>query len=134
MALLTKAAILAVDDLKLERVPVPEWGADAEVLLRTFTGLERAQFEEEVLGNAEKPAEKHLFLAELLARTLVGEDGERLFQTREDTRAILDKNGAVLVRLGGIASKLNGLSKEEQEVITKNSEPAQNGALSSDSH
>ena len=50
--LLTKDEILRADDLRLERVEVPEWGG--EVVLRTMTGTERDAFEAELVEGREQ--------------------------------------------------------------------------------
>jgi hypothetical protein len=110
--ILTREQIAAVDDLKIEHVPVPEWGPDAEVLMKTMSGTERALFEDAIVTE--------------------GPDGVLLFRTAEEVSQLMAKNGTILLRLSGIAARLNGLSKEAQEAITKNSESAPNGASSSD--
>jgi hypothetical protein len=128
MALLSREAIVAVDDLKIERVTVPEWGG--EVLIRTMNGLERSQFDSDIIveRNGERDVDKQRFFSELLSRTLVGEEGSRLFASPEEVRQLMGKSGEVLTRLGQVALRINGLSRESQEEITKNSEPAPNGA------
>ena len=135
--LLTKDEILRADDLRLERVEVPEWGG--EVLLRTMTGTERDAFEAELVEGREQGGggvgriNYRNLRARLLALCTVGEDGARLFSTPEDVAALGGKSAGALDRLFKVAQRLNGLSAQEVDDLTKNSEPAPNGGSTSDS-
>src|SRR6267142_4148884 len=112
MALLSREQILEADDMKIVRAPVDEWEPGGEVLLRTMSGLERAQFDADVIVTKDGVVDldKVKYFSELLARTLVSEDGQRLFSTAAEVQQLMTKNGAVLTRLGRIALRINGLS------------------------
>lgn len=105
--LLSKSNILAVDDLKQEDVPVPEWGGT--VRLRTLTGTERDAFGQALMGTDGK-ADMTNYRARLLASCMVAEDGSALFSSAE-VGALGAKSGAVLDRLFRVADRLNGLGE-----------------------
>lgn len=110
---LTREAILAAQDLRRERVEVPEWGGD--VFVRTMTGTERDEFEEFLLK-----AKARGMRAELVARTLTDEAGVRLFQKAEDIELLGGKASAALDRLFTVAQRLNGFSQQDIEDLEGN--------------
>lgn len=115
MALLTRDAILAADDLKRETVAVPEWGGD--VLVRCMTGQERAAFDEavyEITDDGKAKVRQGRFQGELCARTMCDESGDLLF-TAEDVAGLAKKSAAALARVQQVALKLNGLAPESVE-------------------
>lgn len=118
--ILKRDAILATEDLKKELVKVPEWGG--EVYVRCMTGTERDAFESEAYNVKGKNVEinKDNFRSRLLVRVLVDEKGERLFSD-QDVSALGAKSAKTLDRLFTVAMKVNGLSKDDVEDLTKNS-------------
>lgn len=119
MAALSREAILAVEDIKREQVPVPEWGGD--VFVRGLTGTERDAFETSLwTGDGEgKKFKAENIRAKLLVRSLVDESGQRLFRD-EDEAALGGRNAAVLDRLFDVAQRLSGLGKKDVENAVKN--------------
>lgn len=117
MALLTAAEILAAEDVRLEKVSVPEWNGD--VYIRNLTGraLDAYQFS---LANDKGELDFTDRRAKLLARCLCDEKGKRLFNEQQ-IEALSGKSSDVLVRLFDIAEKHNKLDKESREAIAKNS-------------
>lgn len=116
---LDKEAILGAQDLKMERVEVPEWGG--EVCVRCMTGAERDEFENEawdVRGDDVK-VNRENFRARLLVRTITDEGGKRLF-SNQDLAALGAKSARALDRLFAAATRLNGLSREDVKALTKN--------------
>lgn len=113
---LSKAEILAANDLPTEIVNVPEWGGDVE--LRVLTGTELDEFQQSLSDRGLKGA-KGVRIA-LLARTIVCDP-----PITEDELA--KKNGAVLWRLFERASRLNGLDGRDAE---KNSGGQSGGSTS----
>ncbi len=118
--ILKRDAILGAEDLKKELVNVPEWGGD--VYVRCMTGTERDSFESEAYAVKGKNVEinKDNFRARLLVRVLVDEKGERVFSD-QDMGALGGKSAKCLDRLFTVAMRLNGLSKDDVEDLTKNS-------------
>jgi hypothetical protein len=117
---LTRDSILNAKDLKRELVKVPEWGG--EVYVRCMTGSERDNFESEAYQVRGKSVDinKDNFRARLLVRVLVDEKGERIFSD-QDVAALGDKSGKALDRLFSAAMRVNGLSRDDVEELTKNS-------------
>lgn len=125
---LTKAEILAKDDLKTEDVFVPEW--DAWVKVRTLNASERDNFEAgTVVRNGRKVTTN---LANIRARLcllcMIDEEGNRLFD-EGDTFPLGGKSASALDRIFTVAQRLNGLRDEDVDELAKNS----NGDLSGDS-
>lgn len=134
MAFLTKAQILAADDIKTEVVEVPEWGG--QVLVRALDGAGRDQFEAEFLQidtSGAKPTYEMDLLnarARLVALSLVDEKLQRLF-TDDDVISLGKKSAAALDRVYAVAQRLSGLSKQDIEDLQKNSKRGQDGGLPS---
>ena len=116
MALLTKEAILAADDLPSEIVPVPEWGG--EVKVRSISGKERDGLEAAI--SAGKKVDLSNIRARLVALSVVGEDGKPLFAPA-DVEALGGKSAKALDRVFDVAQRLSGLRKEDVEDLVKNS-------------
>lgn len=128
MPRLDLAAIKGVRDLKLQEVPVPEWGAGATVALRGLTGTERDAFEAAAAERHEKNGVRGMagIRAYLVALTLVDEKGERMFPDADAGAAELGaKAGVVIKRLADVAMALSGLSGEKVEEILRDFPPAQ---------
>lgn len=121
MTLLTKSAILGVNDLKHEDVHVPQWGGSVRV--RTMMGLERDEFRTAISqGAGGTPVGK--FSAALLAACIVDESGARLFSA-DDMAELQKKSAASLDAPAAVAMRLNGLGGGAVEAAVKNSESGQ---------
>lgn len=117
MALLTAAEILAAEDVRLEKVSVPEWNGDVYVRNLTGRALDAYQFS---LADDKGELDFTDRRAKLLARCLCDDKGKRLFNEQQ-IEALSGKSADVLVRLFDIAEKHNKLDKESREAIAKNS-------------
>lgn len=123
-ALLTKAAILAAQDLKHEDVEVPEWGGTVRV--RGFSGAERDAFEASFATpelyaavKAKGPsAISENIRARLVAFCAVDEAGALLF-TDADVVELGKKSAAALDRVYAVAQRLNGLSNADVDELGK---------------
>lgn len=124
--ILTKDEILQADDLPTEIVPVPEWGGD--VMVRTMTGKDRDELETSIVSDPNKRDLTNL-RAKIVAFSVVGEDGKRLF-TSEDVLALGEKNARALDRIFGVAQRLSGFTQRDVEELTKNSSPSPGGETS----
>jgi hypothetical protein len=123
--------ILGADDVTIEPVKVPEWGGKT-VLVRGLSGEERDAWEasiRQIRPSLSKKGEQEIVLnqtnarAKLLVKCIVNTQGQRVF-TDQQAPALGRKNGRALDRLYDVASRLSGLSDEEEEVIEGNSETA----------
>lgn len=118
MPLLTRDAILQVEDLKRELVSVPEWGGD--VFVRSLNGAERDKFEASVLEQRGKSQKMNLenIRAKMASMTICDEHGNRLFSDG-DIQALAKKNAAALDRVFSVARRLSGLGENEVEELAK---------------
>jgi hypothetical protein len=129
--LLKRNEILDIQDIKTERVEVPEWGGD--VLVRGLDGSGRDGFEASVLEQHGKKRQVNLqdIRAKLVAKSCVDEDGNLIF-SEDDVAALTRKSAAALQRVYQVAQRLCGLSDEDVDELQKNSVSAPAGASTSD--
>ena len=113
MNILSKDAILAVDDLPRETVIIPEWGG--EVLVRTMSGTDRDAFEASLL---EKDGRMENVRARLVALTLCDSQGDRLFDDSE-IAALGRKSARALDRVFSVAQRLNGIGVDQVDAAKK---------------
>lgn len=127
---LSRDDILKADDIVTEEVEVPEWGGS--VLVRGLTGRERDEYEASMAvqrGSKLVPDPANL-RAKLIARCVVGDDGNLLF-TPSDVDLLGRKSGAAVDRVFEVAARLSGLSDEDMDDLEKNSGTALSGGSSS---
>jgi hypothetical protein len=126
-AALTAEEILAMDDLPMEEVVVPEWKGRT-VFVCGLTAAAKNAYQAslvDVQGKSRKLKLEHS-TAKLLVRCLVNRERKLLF-TESQILALGAKSAAALERLGKVASRLSGMDEGEQEQLLKNSEAAQSG-------
>lgn len=116
--------ILGADDLPRELVEVPEWGGS--VWVRTMTGTERDAYEASIIevklgpkGQASVERRMDNSRAKLLARSICGDDGERIF-TESDISALGRKSAKALDRVFEVAQRLNGMTEDDIEELAGN--------------
>ena len=113
---LDRKSILAADDVRKEKVPVPEWGGD--VYLRVLSGTDRDRFEESYADQKMKA-----FRIRFLLMALCDERGERLFA--DDEGDILGKKSSVVInRLFEAGWRINALSQEAVDALGEGSPTA----------
>jgi len=120
---LNKAKILAANDTKLEKVPVPEWGDD--VYIKTLSGTERDQFEDAYSSEKMKN-----FRSRFLVLTLCDEHGARLF-TDAEVDQIGSKRADIINRLFDRAWALNAFREADVEALGNGSPSDQSDASTS---
>jgi len=121
MTTLTRDEILAAGrKLKQEAVEVPELGGT--VIVREMTGAERDSWEASVLDTSGPDPKPNLenTRAKLLVRTVVDEQGERLF-TDDEIDLVGALSAGALDRLFAVAARLSRISAADVEELTKNS-------------
>lgn len=130
MTLLSREAILAVDDRTYTEVPVPEWsppGGDvARARLRSITGAERDAYEQGLMEQRGKDRRMNLrnARAKLIVLCLVDEHGRRLFADG-DVNALGRKNAKPLDRLFDACRALCGLSDDDVDKLVEDFDDAQ---------
>ena len=118
--LLSKSAILEIDDLVYEIVDVPEW--KGKVKVKGLTGTERDAFESSMVkgvGKAQRVTTEDI-RAKLCALTIVNADGTRMFSNRE-VAVLGKKSAAALDRVYEVAMRLSKFSKDDVDELAKNS-------------
>lgn len=120
---LDKSLILAADDVKLEKISVPEWGGD--VYLKVLSGTERDQFEESYSEQKLKN-----FRVRFLLMTLCDENAARLFG--DGDAALLGKKSAIVIgRLFEKGWALNAFREADVDALGEDSVAAPNGGSTS---
>ena len=118
---LNKNDVFQAKDLVLEEVPVPEWGADAVVHVRSITAAQRGQIEADAAAFKESKG-KGNFTRTISLRMVVlsccDETGALLFGM-DDLNTLAEKNAAVVSRIADAAMRLSGLSKKELDDAEK---------------
>ena len=123
---LSRDAILHAQDLRHERLSVPEWGGD--VLLRGMSAQERdvllsaidPQRSADHSADTERNAVPDSQLkAYLCVHCIVDQQGRRLFED-SDTEALQRKNPAVLDRVASHILQLSGIGAQAVETLEKN--------------
>lgn len=124
MNVLDKDTILNATDQKLTEFEVPEWGGT--VYIKIMSGIDRDNFELSLYSDAGKTKKENLrnLRSRLLVKVLVDENGKRLFKDNDATD-LGHKSSVVLDKLYAAARTINGLSKEDVDELTKNSEEIQ---------
>lgn len=120
MAILTRQQILDAQDRATETVKVPEWGDDAEVIVRSMTGKERNTYELQFADkdDAHKPKGMEA-MTYLIVATTVDASGKALF-TADDIPPLIEKNAAVLARIFNSAIKLNAIGPQQTQELKGN--------------
>jgi len=110
--------ILKVQDIRVEKVHVPEWGGD--VYIKGMNGMERDAFEASVVQMRGKGTNVDMsnIRAKLAAQTICDENGERLF-TDADIKALGKKSASALQRVFEVAQKLSGIGDDAIQELTE---------------
>ncbi len=118
--LLTRDAILNIDDVRIEKVVVKEWGGKV-VYCRSMSGPDRASLLKE---HNDPDHDDATGPAHMAARVLCDpQTGERLFEDK-DWERLWAKNAKAMDEISKLGLKLAGMSEEEQEELRGESEEA----------
>lgn len=105
--MLSREAILALDDRPSKRVDVPQW--DTYVYVRALSGADRMRLEKLI-----RDSDGIISRGALVVFLAVDEQGNRLF-TDEDVEALEAKHADALECIAGAALTFNGLDAEAVE-------------------
>ncbi len=130
--LTTLDAWLALDDRPIVEVPVPEFGRT--VLMRAMSAADRDEWElrfiadQHVEPDPEKARERDRQMtyrerlagakAQIVARCVVNERGERIFSD-QDVALLQQRNAAAINRLADRANELCGFTQADQAALLK---------------
>ena len=114
--LLSKNEIKILNDRKTERVPIPEWGEGAEVLVKQMSAYERELYESWAMVLSEQRAAgivttQHLY-ARMATLSCCDEHGDMLF-TMDDVEWLSQKSYVALRRIFDVAWRINLIDPEE---------------------
>ncbi|OFW37657.1 MAG: hypothetical protein A3J29_06180 [Acidobacteria bacterium RIFCSPLOWO2_12_FULL_67_14b] len=111
-----EAFLAARTDLPRERVDVPELGG--VVLVQGLTGKQRDQYEASCVVQKGNKRTFNLIdaRAKLVALSVVGEDGKRLFR-EEDLPALSAMPAQILDRIFSVAQRLSGISDQDVDEL-----------------
>lgn len=122
MGMLSRDDILKADDIETREVEVPQWGGT--VLVRALTGKERDSYEASCMQQRGKETVRNLnnVRAKLVVRSLVDEEGNRIF-TDQDANELGKKSAAALDQLFEVAAELSRLTEEDVDDLAGKSGP-----------
>ena len=111
---LTRADILAAEDIDYEYLDVPEWGGTLRV--RGMTGTERDRYDAEsfIAGQKQGGTPLDEFRVRRVAKCIVDDNGLRIFSD-QDIAALGQKNGAVLDRIDDVIVRLSKVGEAAVE-------------------
>ncbi len=115
---LTRDAILAVDDLPIKEVKVPEWGGS--VFVRSLTAADRDKYESSIVMADSEEKKYENIRARFLALVMVDQKGEVMFKEEGDVLLLGKKSAAALDRVWGVAQHLNKINKADIDQLSKN--------------
>lgn len=103
---------------QLQKVEMPDWGEP--VYIKGMSAAEKDDFEAAQVSLNAKGKALHNFRARLVVATACDEQGNRVFSD-EDVDALGELPAKDVAKLFDVATKLNGMSKEDVEDLEKNS-------------
>jgi len=123
---LTREQIMAMPELTVEIVEVPEWGGAVRV--KALSGAERDRYEASLTQLKGKKLEFRLanVRARLAAMTIVDEAGKPIFDAA-DVAELGRKSAKALDRIFTVAMRLSGLRDEDIDELTENFPEGQSG-------
>lgn len=134
MASKLRATILAAKDIKSELVTVPEWGG-VTIEVRGLTAAQQVECSNRSTVIKKGPdgddvtSQDSASLTQFMVLESVfdPETGERVLENT-DADALWQKSAIVLNRLAAIVMRLNGMTKQEDAAMEKNSDATTSGA------
>ena len=115
--------ILSANDIKVEKIAIPEWGGD--YYIRVISGADRDAFEASYEDQKMKA-----FRVRFLVLSLSDESGDRIFSDA-DAAELSKKSAVVINRVFEEAWKFNAFSQEAVDALGEGSPAGQSGGSSS---
>jgi hypothetical protein len=113
---MTREDIIALDDLKKEKVSIPEWGGD--FFVSEMTGNMRDSWEQSLMEKDSKGNIKAA-RAKLVVATLTDDQGVHIFKD-SDIDVVGKKSSTILDKICMVAQRLNKLTIEDVMEMKKN--------------
>jgi hypothetical protein len=115
--------ILAANDIKVDKIVIPEWGGD--YYIRIISGADRDAFEDSYADQKMKS-----FRVRFLVLALCDEAGERIFAD-SDVAELSQKSAIVINRVFEAAWKANAFTQEAVDALGEDSPAGQSDDSSS---
>jgi hypothetical protein len=135
--LLTRESLLAKEELKIEKVELPDGDF---VFVRMMTGRERDLFERSLLrevvdkkGNTTYKQSLEDFRAKMVVNVVCDELGKNLLQPNDYNLLSQNMSAAKLELIVNAAQALNKISETDKEALIKNSEADQSASATIES-
>lgn len=109
--MLTKEQIFQIQDSRIEKLTIPEWGG--EVFVRSMTSKERDQWE------LRYSKDKSNLRASFAVQSVCNEAGELLF-TEKDIEPLGLKSASALAKIFNAVTVLNGYVKSDVDELEGN--------------
>lgn len=121
---LTAAEIDQLEDLVIEKHPVPEWGEGVGVYVRSISAAERGQVDADAAMFRESGGKNISFAKTFTVKMawlgICDERGERLYKTAGDLERLQKRNAAAIAGIAVHIQRLSGYTKEDIETLEKN--------------
>ena len=119
----------ALDDLVIESHPVPQWGENCGVYVRSLSAGERGKIEADAAAFKESKGSDRSFAQTFTVKMawmgICDAQGKRLYGKPGDVERLQKKNAAAIAGIAEHVQRLSGFSKEDLEALEKNSVKAQ---------
>ena len=109
---MNKEHILSCNDVKIEKVNVPEWNCD--IFVRSISAKTQDEWAESV-----RQKKTSNFQASFLVLCICDESGRLVFD-KSDADRLGEKSASVLSRIFDVASKINCLGTDDTKELEKN--------------
>ncbi len=119
--------VLAVQDIPVELVTVPEWNVKIEV--RGMTGAERTRIMDMATASQGDMNLQFVYPEIVIATSFDPETGEQIF-VPADRDILLSKSATALDRVAMVGMRLSGFTKESADDLGKDSSEIPSGDLS----
>lgn len=128
------ADILALDDVRYEVVPVPEWHRDVRLVSLNGVDRNRVAVAQRVLAKKlrlSEDEENTFFQAHIILASWVDGEGRHVGD-QSQAEALMRKSGAALTRLWLVCRRLSGLGTEEVDEAVDDLKATPSGDTGSD--
>ncbi|WP_254510421.1 hypothetical protein [Anatilimnocola floriformis] len=111
-----KQQILAANDLRLEKLEIPEWNVNLWV--RAWDGSARSRHEDRARALS-KGASTRFLREHIVAISVCDEEGRLVFDEDKDLEALSKKSSAILDRIVAAALKVNAITADDLNDLKK---------------
>jgi hypothetical protein len=118
MSVLTRDAILAAKDWDYDEFDVPKWGG--RIRIKALSAGERLRLLREADGDELHGEAAFRFFATIIALSVVGDDGQRLFDEKADCDLLLNRDWNTLQFVAERIMQFNSMDAGSAPELEKN--------------